>query len=74
MSNVFGDRMSRLEELEAEISKLSEMEFSELRNWMLERDAEAWDRQIDRDTESGKLEGLFDKSLANHRAGSSSEL
>jgi hypothetical protein len=45
--------------LEAEIEKLSAEEFVELRNWLLEKDWEAWDRQIEQDA-SGKLEDFFE--------------
>ena len=51
--------MSRVEQLEEEISKLSPEEFSELRVWVLERDWEEWDRQIECDSASGKLEAIF---------------
>src|SRR6185436_8124718 len=46
--------MTRVQTLEDEISKLSAAEFAELRNWLLERDWEEWDRQIERDSASGK--------------------
>lgn len=45
--------------LKGEIEKLSPEEFAELRNWLLEKDWEAWDRQIEQDA-SGKLEELFE--------------
>lgn len=52
---------------------LSAEELAELRMWFLERDAEVWDREIERDPESGKLDDLFARSLADHRAGKSRE-
>ena len=39
-----------------------------------EREAEAWDREIERDAASGKLDKLFEKSIADHRAGKSREI
>lgn len=42
--------MSKVESLEQEIRKLSPQELAELRGWILEYDAELWDRQIERDT------------------------
>lgn len=66
--------MTRVEALEEEIKKLSPEELAQLREWLLERDAEAWDREIERDAASGKLDKLFEKSLADHRAGKSSEI
>ena len=38
-----------------------------------EREAEAWDREIEHDAASGKLDKLFEKSMADHRAGESRE-
>lgn len=65
--------MTRVEMLEAEIEKLSAEEFGELRDWLLEKDWQAWDRQIEQDA-SGKLEELFAKAESDHRAGKSTEL
>jgi len=66
--------MTKLEMLEEEIKKLSAEEVAELRDWLLERDAEAWDREIERDAASGKLDEIFDKSVSDHRAGKSREI
>lgn len=63
--------MSKVEELEREIEKLSPAEVGELRDWLLERDWERWDRQIERDEAEGKLDRLFQKSLEDHRSGKS---
>lgn len=51
-----------------QIEKLSAEEFVELRDWLLEKDWEAWDRQIEQDA-SGKLEELFARAESDHRAG-----
>jgi len=66
--------MTKLEALEEEIKKLSPEELAQLREWLLERDAEEWDREIERDAASGKLDKLFEKSVADHRAGKSREI
>ena len=66
--------MTKLEALEEEIKKLSPEELAQLREWLLERDAEEWDREIERDAASGKLDKLFEKSLADHRAGKTREI
>jgi hypothetical protein len=66
--------MKRVEQLEEEIKKLSAEEFAKLREWLLEVDGKEWDRQIERDAATGKLEKLFAKSLAEHRAGKSREI
>jgi hypothetical protein len=65
--------MTRLESLEQEIKKLSPAEFAQLRDWLLEQDWEEWDRQIERDSASGKLDSLFDEAERAHRAGKSTK-
>jgi hypothetical protein len=66
--------MTKLQLLEEEIKKLSPEEVAQLRDWLLERDAQQWDQDIERDAASGKLNKLFEKSIADHRAGKSREI
>ena len=66
--------MTKLESLEEQIKALSPEELAELRAWFVERDAEHWDRQIERDAASGKLDEPFEKSLPDHRSGKSREI
>ena len=65
--------MTKLEVLEQEISMLSAEEFAQLRNWLLERDWEEWDQQIERDAASGKLDRLFAQARKDHREGKSTK-
>ncbi|MFO7652108.1 MAG: hypothetical protein R6X13_12315 [bacterium] len=48
----------RLAELETAIEKLEKKEYDQLRRWFLERDWQDWDRQVEADARSGKLEFL----------------
>ena len=66
--------MTKVEQLEAEIESLSLAEFAQLREWVLEKDWAAWDREIEADAAAGKLEKLLEKAEADHRAGKSTEL
>jgi hypothetical protein len=66
--------MTKVQVLERQIESVSPAELAELRAWLRERDAEAWDREIERDAASGKLDTLFATSLADHRAGKSREI
>jgi hypothetical protein len=66
--------MTRVEEIEANIEKLSPAELAELRDWLLERDWDQWDQQIEADAAEGKLQDLFDQALAAHRTGESTEI
>jgi hypothetical protein len=61
--------MTRVEQLEQEISRLSADEFAQLRDWLLEQDWDEWDRQIERDANAGKLDRLMKQALADHAAG-----
>ncbi len=66
--------MTKLEAIEEQIEALSPEEVVKLREWLLEREAEEWDREIERDAASGKLDKLFEKSVEDHRAGKSREI
>lgn len=67
-------RMSKVESLEQEILKLSPQEMAELRTWFLEHDAELWDRQIEEDARTGRLDRLAKKALESYHAGKHTEL
>jgi hypothetical protein len=66
--------MTKVQELERQIERLSPEELAELCARLVEREAEAWDREIERDAACGKLDELFATSLADHRAGKSREI
>jgi hypothetical protein len=51
-------KMSKVEELEMAVSALPEQDYSQFRRWFLERDWEKWDREIEEDAASGKLDFL----------------
>ena len=50
--------MSTLAEIEEAIAKLPTEQFSELLRRMQARDAEIWDREMEEDAKSGRLEAL----------------
>ena len=54
-----GGGMSKLEQIESQISSLSAEELARFREWFAEFDAEAWDRQIERDLAAGKFDDLI---------------
>ena len=55
--------MSKVNELKAEIERLPEDEFSELVRWLSEKDWERWDKEIEADSEAGKLDFLVREAL-----------
>ncbi|MBI5379675.1 MAG: hypothetical protein HZA23_05910 [Nitrospirae bacterium] len=50
--------MSKMDELKTEIERLPREEFSELVRWLSEKDWERWDKEIQADSEAGKLDFL----------------
>ena len=50
--------MSTHAEIEEAVAKLPPEQFSELLRRMFERDAEAWDREMEEDAKSGRLDAL----------------
>jgi hypothetical protein len=66
--------MTRVQAIEEQIKGLSVVELTELREWLLEHDWAEWDRQIERDSASGKLEKFFAKAKLDHAVGKSTKL
>ena len=61
--------ISKIEELKREIQKLDRTELASLREWFQEYDSDEWDRQIEEDARTGKLDKLADEALAEYRDG-----
>jgi hypothetical protein len=51
--------MTRIEEIEHAVDSLAVEEYRQFRQWFLERDWSAWDRQIEADSAAGKLDFLI---------------
>lgn len=66
--------MTKIEQLEQEIERLSPEERVRFRAWYETFDAAEWDRQFDADAATGKLDAAADAALAEHRAGRSRAL
>ena len=56
--------MTAVEKIQSEIASLSPEEYEILRLWFFEKDWEQWDRQIEKDAASGKLDFLIKEALA----------
>ena len=61
-------------EIEQAITQLSPQDYSRLREWFEEFDAQEWDEQIERDAKSGKLDKIAEQALKDYRAGKAREL
>jgi hypothetical protein len=65
--------MSKIEQIEGAVKKLSAAELSAFRTWFAEFDADAWDQQFEADAKSGKLDALAERALRDHSSGRSTE-
>jgi hypothetical protein len=61
--------MTKLEKIEQDIAALEPKDVRKLAEWLDEYKAELWDRQIEADAKSGKLDHMAEKALVDHRAG-----
>lgn len=66
--------MSDLEEIEQRIRKLTPDELAKFRDWFTEFDHLLWDRQIEADSNGGKLNRLAAEALADYKAGKAREI
>jgi len=55
--------MSKVDELKGEIERLPKEEFTELLRWLSEKDWERCDKEIEADSEAGKLDFLVREAL-----------
>lgn len=61
--------MSKVVEIEKAIESLDNDEYAELRQWFTERDWTKWDRQIEKDSEAGKLDHLIKEAREEKKRG-----
>ncbi|MEO8348777.1 MAG: hypothetical protein ABI610_07685 [Acidobacteriota bacterium] len=66
--------MSKIEALEKEVEKLSRSELEAFRNWFAQFDSEVWDRQLESDVASGKLDSLAEDAITAYKRGESRKL
>ncbi|ACI56102.1 hypothetical protein GGI64_002863 [Rhizobium leguminosarum] len=66
--------MTKLEQVEKSVAELDKQEFEAFSTWFEALQAERWDRQMETDAASGKLDHLAEKALADFRAGKTKRL
>lgn len=66
--------MTRVEQLEREVEKLTPEELASFRDWFAEYDWQVWDRQLERDVAAGKLDRLAAEALAELERGETTEI
>ncbi len=66
--------MTTVAEIKQAVLALPEEEFATFSSWFDKYEDERWDRQIERDQESGPLRALVDKARADFAAGKCARL
>ena len=66
--------MSKVEQLQKEIQMLAPNEMGAFRQWFAQFDSDQWDLQMEQDIHAGKLAGLAEQALIDHRSGQSTSL
>ena len=60
--------MSDVKALEAAVQALPPSELVEFRRWFSDFDSAAWDRQLEADASTGKLDALLAEAEEDHKA------
>ena len=66
--------MTQLKNLERAVQRLSHAEMVAFRAWFREYDSDAWDRQIEEEIQTGKLDSLAEEAAPAYRAGRIKEI
>lgn len=66
--------MTKLEKIEQDVEKLSADDLAAFRKWFQAYDAALWDRQLEHDSRSGKLDSLGQEAQLEHKAQRTREL
>jgi hypothetical protein len=59
--------MPDVKAIEDAVQSLPATDLAEFRRWFTEFDAAAWDKQIETDIASGKLDELLDEAAEDHK-------
>ena len=66
--------MSTLQDVEKAVQELSPDQLAAFRAWFVEYDQALWDKQLERDIASGRLDSLADEAIEDLRNGRCSDL
>ena len=66
--------MTQVQRIEEEVASLPKVELAKFRSWFENFDAQAWDKQIEEDITSGKIDDIADKAIAEFKAGKYKEI
>ncbi|MHB8654972.1 MAG: hypothetical protein ACYDA9_13950 [Terriglobia bacterium] len=66
--------MSKIDELKADIEGLPSQEQAELFRWLSEKDWERWDKEIEADSQAGRLDFLVREARQEKSKGTLKEM
>lgn len=66
--------MSTIDEIEKAVRRLSRTDLAAFREWFYRFDAEAWDRQFEKDALDGRLDALANEAIDDLRSGRCTDL
>jgi hypothetical protein len=66
--------MTKIETLEREVEKLTREELAAFREWFIEYDWQAWDRELEQDVAAGKLDKFAAEALEEFKRGKTKEI
>ena len=66
--------MTKVQELEQQITHLTPEELAAFRRWFAEFDADLWDSQMEVDVQAGRLDTLGHRALRHHADGKTTKL
>ena len=66
--------MGKVEKIEQQVQALSPEELARFREWVLEFDWAALDRQIEQDVRAGRLDAFAEQALRDHASGKTKPL
>jgi putative aminopeptidase FrvX len=69
-----GKTMSKIDEIKADIERLPGEEVAELYRWLSEKEWESWDKEIESDSEAGKLDFLVREAREEKAKGTLKEM
>ena len=59
--------MIQVEWLKQRIAALDDVSFAKLRDWFIEFDQVSWDKQLETDSNAGKLDFLINEALTEYQ-------
>jgi hypothetical protein len=69
-----GNKMSKIDELKADIERLPEEDVAELFRWLSEKEWENWDKEIEADSQAGKRDFLVREAHEEKAKGTLKEM